>query len=132
EEIGKNISEAAAALTCVGGAASACAAELFRELGEIESRKWIRAAACASESRECLASEPVILLALLFIAQHRISLGKLLELVLRFLVALVLVGMKLLREIAIRLLDLIVGRPFFHAEDVVVVAVGHRGQYTEE
>src|SRR5438067_484830 len=50
EEIGENISEAAAALSCVRGTASACAAELFRELGEIESRKWIRAAARAAES----------------------------------------------------------------------------------
>ena len=76
------------------------------------------------------APEAVVLLALLLVGEHGVGLGDLLELVLRFLVPLVLVGVELLREIAIRLLDLGLGRGLLHAEDLVVVLLGHRAKYT--
>src|SRR5262249_31363078 len=103
------------------------ARELLGELREVEAALAERIAAA-----EGLAPEAVVLLALLLVAQNGVGLGDLLELVLRFLVPLVLVGVVLLGEVAIRLLDLFVSSVFLDPEDVIVVLLGHgRGKYRE-
>ena len=63
----------------------------------------------------------VVVLALLGIRQHVVCLGDLLEALLGLLVALIAVGVVLAGELAVRLLDLLVGGVLADPEDLVVV-----------
>jgi len=67
--------------------------------------------------------------ALLRIRQHLVGLFGLLELLLGLLgiVTLVAVGVMLHGQLAVGLLDVVVGRVLRHAEDFVVVALCHEG-----
>src|SRR5688500_7706287 len=66
-------------------------------------------------------AEPVITRALFLIGKHGISLGRFLELILGFLIARILVGVILQRQLSIRLLDLFDRRRASDAEDLVVI-----------
>src|SRR5204863_5521793 len=119
EQVAEDVGEVdPAALPPVRSRSRASAAP--HELREIESRKRIRAA-----GPECLASEPIVLLALFLVGENGVRLGDLLELVLRVLVSLVLVGMPFLGEVAVRLLQLVLGRRLLHAQNFVVVLFRH-------
>jgi hypothetical protein len=85
--------------------------------------------ALAAESSECAkAAHLVVLLALLLIAQDVVRLGDLLESIGRLRIALVRIGVVLLCETAIGLLDLFLRRGRGHPEDLVVIlALGHSG-----
>ena len=120
EEIGKNVGESAGACTATAAAATGAAGELR----EIETGERILASTTAAE-RERLGTEPVVLLALLLVAEHRIRFRDLLELVLRFLVPLVLVRVILLRQASIGLLDFLFAGALLHTEDLVVILLRH-------
>ena len=66
--------------------------------------------------------------ALLRIGQHLVGLLGLLEALFRLLrpVALVAIGVELHGQLAVGLLDVVLGRVFRHAEDFVVVALCHQ------
>ena len=68
----------------------------------------------------------IVLLSLLRIAQDLVGLGALLEFRLRFLVARILVRMVLDRHAAIGALDLVGRGALVNAQDLVVVAFGHK------
>src|SRR5258706_111307 len=128
EEVGEDVGEPTPAARRAPAAARTRATTA--ELREIESAERVAAAlkrvgaALASEVERFL-PQAVVLLALFFVGENGVGLGDLLELVLRVLVALVLVGMELLRQGAVGLLDLIRAGGLLHAEDVVVVLFGH-------
>ena len=73
-----------------------------------------------------LRQRAVVLLALLGVAEDVVRLGDLLEALLGLLVAGVLVGVVLARELAVRLLDLVGRGLALDAEHLVVVLCGHR------
>ena len=66
--------------------------------------------------------------ALLIVAEHVVGLANLLELVLRRVVSGILVRMKLHRELAVGLLDLVGRRAFRHTDNLVVVALAGHGE----
>ena len=75
-----------------------------------------------------MAAEAVVSGALFLVAQGLVSLGH----VLKFLLGVLLLGdvrVVLARELAVRLLDLLVARTAFDAEYLVVVLVLHLGLY---
>ena len=90
-------------------------AERFGEIHVMEAG----AAGGAAQPRFTVA---VVRGALVRIAQHVVRLGDRLELLLRFLRPVVAVGVELHRELAIRLLDVVVGRRLRDAEDRVIIS----------
>jgi len=110
EEVGEDVAEAAEAAT--GASGSAAAAE-----------------AAARESATEDAAAGVVLLALLGVGQDRVRALDLLEALLRRLVAVVRVRVVLARELAVGLLDLIVGGLLVDAERPV--RVRHRRHQPE-
>src|SRR5438132_10079573 len=90
---------------------------------EIEPAESARAAGAA---KRCM-SEPVVLCALVRVAQHLVGLGGLLEPGLGFLVPGITIGVVVEGELAVRLLDRIFGGFALDPENLVVVALGHLG-----
>ena len=70
-------------------------------------------------------AEAVVHVALVGVGQHRVGLGRFLELVLRLLVAGVAIGVVLQRQLAVGALDFLIGRGLGDAEHFVVVALAH-------
>src|SRR6185436_7884379 len=69
--------------------------------------------------------EAIVAGALVAVAEDRVGLGGFLEFFLGLLVALVAIGVELQRQLAIRALDLLIGRGAGDLEDFVVVAFAH-------
>src|SRR4029453_15520221 len=82
---------------------------------------WIEAALRA----DARMAEAIVGGALLRIGQHRVRLGRLLEMLLGVLAALIAVGMVLERKLAVGGLQLRVGCAATDAQDLVVIAPGH-------
>ena len=128
EQIRKNIREIGCGRAARASPSATTSPTPAHELREIEAGKRIRPSAA---KREGLGAQSVVLRALLLIAEHCVGLGDLFEFVLRFLVAFVFVGVMLLRQRPIRLLDLLLGGVLLDAEDLVVIFFGHgRGKYS--
>ena len=77
----------------------------------------------AAAAAECGVAELVVVAALVGVAQDLVGLGGLLELLFRFLVAGILVGVELEGLLAVRLLDLFARGVLVHAQHFVVVAL---------
>src|SRR4029078_6353759 len=109
------------------GAAVEQAAEQVAEVeagGVAEVEAALEAVARRLAGPERLA-EGVVLLALVGIGQHVVRLGRLLEPRLRCVVAGVAVRVVLAGQLAVRLLDLVVGRPLADAQRLVMAPAGH-------
>src|SRR5262249_53893743 len=110
--------------------ASAPTAEAEPEAAEevVDEVLEVAAEACAARgpsALESLMAVAVVDLPLLDVDEDLVCLGDFLEPPLPFRVARVAVGMVLHGELAIRLLDVVVGRRFDDTEDFVVIALGH-------
>src|SRR6266540_1710286 len=98
------------------------AAEDVLELGEDRRIDARRARADAGHGR---VTESIVPRALVPIGEHRVRLGRLLEPLLRRLVAGIAIGMVLERELPIGALDVLVARVSRNAEHRVVIALAH-------
>ena len=74
-------------------------------------------------------AEAVVEAALLAIGEDRVGLGRFLELLFGLVVAGIAIGVVLQRELAVRALDLLIGRLALDAEDLVVVTLAHAGPH---
>ena len=70
-------------------------------------------------------AEAVVHAPLVGVGQDGVRLGRLLELLFGFLVAVIAVGVILQRQLAVRALDLHIDRGLGDAQDLVVVALAH-------
>ena len=94
------------------------AAEDVFEAGELRRIESLRAA-------DAGVAEAIVARALVAVAEDGVRLGRFLECVLGLLVARVAIGVELQRQLAIRALDLLIGRGARDLEDLVVVALAH-------
>ena len=70
-------------------------------------------------------TEAVVHVPLVRVHEHGVGLGRFLEVVLGRLVAGIAVGVVLQRQLAVRALDLLIGRRTRHAQDLVIVSFAH-------
>src|SRR6185436_511684 len=102
-----------------GATVAAAEPEDVAEAAELRRIEPLRAVADAG------VTEAIVAGALVAVAEHRVSLGRFLELLFGRLVARVAIGMELQRQLAIRALDLLIGRRAGDLEDLVIVAPAH-------
>ena len=105
---------------------TAAAARLAEHLVEIETRSCARARTCRHRRIDAGMTEAVVSRALFLVRERFVGFLRLLEACLGVLPVLVAVRVVLHRELAIRLLDLVVRGAPRHTENIVEVAlVGH-------
>ncbi len=101
------------------------AEDVAEDVAELGEDRRIEAAAGAGRGAHARVAEAVVQAALLGVGEHRVRLGALLELLFGGLVARIAIRVVLHRQLAVRALDLDVGRRARDAEDLVVVALAH-------
>ena len=121
------VAQVCAALAAPRAPAAHARAEQVAEqvVEQIAERGEVAAGEAAGPARaHALEAEAVVGAALLGVGEHRVGLGRLLELLFGARVVGIAIGMEPQRELAVRLLQLFVRRAARDAEHVVVVALG--------
>jgi hypothetical protein len=96
-----------------------------KDVREVGEDRRVEAAGSSANAADAGMAEAIVETAFLAIGENRVGLGRLLELFLGLFVPRVAIRMVLQRELAVRALDLLIGRIPLDAQDFVIVTLAH-------
>ena len=99
--------------------------DIAEDVAELREDVFRIGEASSAHARRIGSAEAVIVGTALRIAEHIVGLGRFLELLLRFGIVRVVVGVILQRQFAVGALDLIFRGVFGNAKDLIIIALAH-------